>query len=198
MSVFEKYIYVDYENVQDVKLDVTQKTVKVMIFVGKDQTKIPIDLVQKTQPLGISVEWIRVNEKGRNVLDSFITFYLGKDINSNSGKEFIIVSKDTGYDPLISELKKSGINARRIGSFQELSQKKVMKADEECLNKIIKNLFDRQVKHRPKTRSSLTAFISNQLKGKPKQEITNTMSELFNSKFVSEENGKITYSFNKG
>ena len=35
MSVFEEYIYIDYENVQDVKVDVIKKTTKVMIIVGK-------------------------------------------------------------------------------------------------------------------------------------------------------------------
>jgi hypothetical protein len=41
---------------------------------------------------------------------------------ADRSKNFIIYSKDTGYDPLINYLKKSGIKARRIVSFQELDQ----------------------------------------------------------------------------
>lgn len=63
MSVFEEYLYIDYENVQDVKVEVIKKSIKVKIIVGKEQTKVPIELVQKTQPFENSVEWIRVNGK---------------------------------------------------------------------------------------------------------------------------------------
>jgi predicted proteasome-type protease len=94
MSVFEEYLYIDYENVQDVKVDVIKKTIKVTIIVGADQTKVPIDLVQKTQPFGNTVEWIRVNGKGRNALDFFIAFFLGKDVAADGEKTFIIYSKD--------------------------------------------------------------------------------------------------------
>lgn len=64
MSVYEEYLYIDYENVQDVNVDVIKKDVKVKIIVGKDQTKVPIDLVQKTQPFGDDVEWISLEENG--------------------------------------------------------------------------------------------------------------------------------------
>jgi hypothetical protein len=40
MSIFEEYLYIDYENVQDVKVEVIKKTIKVMIIVGKDQIKV--------------------------------------------------------------------------------------------------------------------------------------------------------------
>ena len=49
MSVFEEYLYIDYENVQDVQVDIIEKTIKVMIIVGENQTRVPIELVQKTQ-----------------------------------------------------------------------------------------------------------------------------------------------------
>jgi hypothetical protein len=136
MSNFEEYLYIDYENVQDVNLDVINITTKVMVIVGEDQTKVPIDLVQKTQPFGNAIEWVRVNGKGRNALDFFIAFFLGKDVASDKKKTFIIYSKDTGYDPLINYLKKNGIKARRIVSFQELSQNKTIKIDEAGIKKV--------------------------------------------------------------
>jgi hypothetical protein len=136
MSVYEEYLYIDYENVQDVNVDVIKKDVKVKIIVGKDQTKVPIDLVQKTQPFGDAVEWIRVEGKGRNALDFFIAFFIGKDVAADSEKTFIIYSKDTGYDPLINHLKKSGIKVKRIVSFQELGQKKALKLDEAGIRRL--------------------------------------------------------------
>jgi len=131
VSNIEDYLYIDYENVQDVQVEVIKKTVKVAIIVGQDQTKVPIDLVQKTQPFGSAVEWIQVSGKGRNALDFFIAFFLGRDVAIDRGKSFIIYSKDTGYDPLINYLKKSGIKARRIVSFQELDQNTPIEIDEQ-------------------------------------------------------------------
>ena len=168
-----------------------------MIIAGKDQTKVPIDLVQKTQPFGNAVEWIRVNGKGRNALDFFIAFFLGKDVAENREKTFIIYSKDTGYDPLINHLKKSGIKAKRIVSFQELCQNKKVKVDETGINKVKDSLIKVAANKRPKKRSSLTGFIVALLKGKLKQDIDNIIEELFIEKIVYEENGIIKYSLDK-
>lgn len=197
MSIFEEYLYIDYENVQDVKVEVIKKTIKVMIIVGKDQIKVPIDLVQKTQPFGNAVEWIRVNGKGRNALDFFIAFFLGKDVAADREKSFIIYSKDTGYDPLINHLKKSGIKAKRIVSFQELCQNNAIKIDEAGIKKVKESLIKVAANKRPKKRSSLTGFIIALLKGTPKQEIDNIIEDLFIKKNVYEENGIIKYSLDK-
>jgi hypothetical protein len=197
MSIFEEYLYIDYENVHDVKVEVIKKTIKVMIIVGKDQLKVPIDLVQKTQPFGNAVEWIRVNGKGRNALDFFIAFFLGKDVAADREKSFIIYSKDTGYDPLINHLKKSGIKAKRIVSFQELCQNNAIKIDEAGIKKVKESLIKVAANKRPKKRSSLTGFIIALLKGTPKQEIDNIIEDLFIKKNVYEENGIIKYSLDK-
>lgn len=197
MSDFEEYLYIDYENVQDVKVNVLKNTVKVMIIVGEDQTKVPIDLVQKTQPFGNAVEWIRVNGKGRNALDFFIAFFLGKDVASDRKKTFIIYSKDTGYDPLINYLKKSGIKAKRIVSFQELYQNKVINIDEAGIKKVKENLLKVAAIRRPKKRSSLSKYIISLMNSKPKQDIDNIIEDLFIEKIVYEENGIIKYSLDK-
>jgi hypothetical protein len=197
MSVFEEYLYIDYENVQDVRVDVIKKTTKVMIIVGENQIKVPIELVQQTQPFGDGVEWIRVSGKGRNALDFFIAFFLGKDVAANSDKTFIIYSKDTGYDPLITHLKKSGIKAKRIVSFQELNGDKVIKMDEAGIRKVKEDLMKTAAIKRPKKRSSLAGFINSRLKGLAKHDIDNIIEDLFIRKTVYEENGLIKYSLDK-
>ncbi|NMC27688.1 MAG: hypothetical protein GYA42_06020 [Syntrophomonadaceae bacterium] len=193
MSVFEEFLYIDYENVQDVNVDVIKKSMKVMIIVGEDQSKVPIDLVQKTQPFGNSVEWIRVKGRGRNALDFFISFYLGKDVSAEPKKSFIIYSKDTGYDPLIGHLNSSGIKARRIVSFQELSNRKAIAIDEAGIKKVKENLKKVTPIKRPKKRSSLQAHITGVLSGRSKKDIENIIEDLFIEKIVYEENGIIKY-----
>ena len=170
-----------------------KKTVKVAIIVGQDQSKVPIDLVQKTQPFGNAVEWIQVSGKGRNALDFFIAFFLGRDVAADRSKNFIIYSKDTGYDPLINYLKKSGIKARRIVSFQELDQNKPIQIDEAGVKKVRESLGKLAANKRPKKRSSLLGFIVDLLKGAKKQDVEAIVEDLFIKKLVYEENGIIKY-----
>ncbi|NCB00440.1 MAG: hypothetical protein EOM70_13840 [Clostridia bacterium] len=193
MSNIEEYLYIDYENVQDVQVEVIKKSVKVAIIVGQDQSKVPIDLVQKTQPYGSAVEWIQVSGKGRNALDFFIAFFLGRDVAVDRSKSFIIYSKDTGYDPLINYLKKSGVKARRIVSFQELDQNTPIQIDEAGVRKVRDSLGKLAANKRPKKRSSLQGFIVDLLKSATKQDIEAIVEDLFIKKLVYEENGIIKY-----
>lgn len=195
MCIFESYLYVDYENVQDLKVDEINKATKIMIVVGENQSKMPIDLIQKTQPLGNAVEWIQVNGKGRNALDFFIAFYLGKDVAINKGKKFFIYSKDTGYDPLIDYLKKSGIKVKRIVNLQELSLKKQIMIDETKIIMVKESLIKTAEKKSPKKKSSLIGFIGAQHKGMSKKDIDSIVEHLFKKRIISEENGMIKYSF---
>lgn len=194
MPIFEEFLYIDYENVQDVNVDLFKKTMKVMVIVGDNQSKVPIDLIQKTQPFGEGVEWLRVTGKGRNALDFFIAYFLGRDVAAHSSKTFTIYSKDTGYDPLINQLKKNGIKAKRIVSFQELSDKNMIKIDEAGIKKVMENLRKMAANKRPKKRNSLTSHITGLLIGRPKEDINNIIEDLFITKVVYEENGLIKYS----
>lgn len=193
LAEFDEYLYIDYENVQDVNVDLIKSTIKVMIIVGENQTKVPIDLIQKTQPFGESVQWLRVGGKGRNALDFFIAFFLGKDVSANPSKTFIIYSKDTGYDPLINHLKKKGVKAKRIVSFQELSHHRKIKIDEAGIKRVRDNLDKLPANKRPKKRKSLTAYILSLLTGMEQKEIDNVIEDLFIKKIVYEENGIIKY-----
>lgn len=202
----EEYLYIDYENVQDVKVDVIKKTTKVKIILGNDQTKIPVDLVTKTQPFGEMVEWIQVSGKGRNSLDFFIVYYLGRDATLDKGKSFIIYSKDTGFDPLINHMKKSGVDAKRIVSFQQLKSNKnstsdmltLNKVDDAALSKVLENLKKIGTRSSPKKRKTLTTHITAQLKDKKPKEIENVIEHLFIKGIVYEENGLLKYKLEKG
>lgn len=191
---YDEYLYIDYENVQDVNVDLIRRTMKVLIIVGDDQSKVPIDLITKTQPFGESVQWVRVSGKGRNALDFFVAYFLGRDVAAYKDKAFIIYSKDRGYDPLIAHLKKAGTKVRRIVSFQELQKDKEIKIDNAGVNKVRENLKKMAANKRPKKRRSLTAHITGLLVGLSKTEVDNVLEDLFIEKVVYEENGIIKYS----
>ena len=195
--MIDEYIYVDYENVQDIKVEFIKNTSKVIILIGNEQIKIPIDLVQKLQPMGNLVEWIRVNGKGRNALDFYISFFLGRDVTKDKNKHFVIYSKDTGYDPLITYLKNDGIKIRRIVSFQELRKDSEIKFDEAGINRIKDNLSKVASNKRPKKKTSLKGYIKSMLPKINDKDIDKIMEGLFIKKLIFEENGLIKYDLQK-
>lgn len=108
------YILVDFENIQNIDLEsIRNKSFYVKIFVGTNQTKIPIDLVLKSQELLGQIEWIQINGSGKNALDFHIAFVLGKITQKDPEAFFHIISKDTGFDPLIAYIKDQKILCKR-------------------------------------------------------------------------------------
>lgn len=191
-----KLVLVDYENIQnldgiDQMLDYDMK-----VLVGKNQTKIPIDLVLQTQQLGKSLEWLKVNGQGKNALDFYISFYMGKYLEAKKYTNFVIVSKDTGYDPLIDHINEVAGSriVKRVTNITQVSHKQVDKTITPELKKLIDQLKKIQGNKRPKKRSTLTGFATSVfVNQKSKDEINEIVEELYTRKLISEANGIIKY-----
>ena len=199
---YTKYIFVDYENVQDMDINIIEKNIKIQILVGENQKKIPVDLIKKAQPLGESIEWMQIKTNGRkNALDFFIVYFLSFYISSNNDKEFIIYSKDTGYDPLIDYLKLKNIKVKRIVSFKQIQNNEINKTKSKRIinfnneiSKIQENLNKGNSNARPKSKKGLVSHIKILLK-KTDQDIEEIIEEMFISKIIYEENQRIKYNF---
>ncbi|MBX3702350.1 MAG: hypothetical protein KF822_01080, partial [Steroidobacteraceae bacterium] len=70
-------------------------------------------LVLQAQALGLSIEWIRIEGNGPNALDFHIASYLGESLARTPQAEFLVVSRDTGFDPLLRHLNGRGLHCRR-------------------------------------------------------------------------------------
>ena len=117
------YILIDYENVQPADLaglDVQQACV--LVFTGAEQ-KVGIGLIEAVQALGEHGRFIRISGNGRNALDFHIAYYLGQWMERDPQATFLIVSKDTGYDPLITHLNATGSRVKRISVALDPSKK---------------------------------------------------------------------------
>lgn len=113
-----QYVLVDYENVQPASLGGLEGgDVHVIVFVGASQTKIPIELAAAMQRLGARGEYVRISGNGPNALDFHIACHLGERIARDPFADFRIVSKDTGFDPLVRHLRARGFQVRRVGSI---------------------------------------------------------------------------------
>jgi hypothetical protein len=105
-AIRTNYIFIDFENVQPSSLNLPKNMpFKVFIFVGAKQKKLPIKLAISMQNLGENAEYILVDNSGKNILDFYITFYLGKLSEKDPKGYFHIITKDTGFDMLIKHLR---------------------------------------------------------------------------------------------
>lgn len=99
-------ILVDFENVQpDLLPALALEDVKVLVFVGPQQLKLPITTVEAVQKMGAKAEYIRVSKQGADALDMHIAFYMGRLSLCAADVFFHVIAKDRDYDPLIAHLR---------------------------------------------------------------------------------------------
>jgi len=105
------YVFIDYENVQPKNLEILANyPFKVFVFVGANQTRVPFDLAAAMQELGENAKYIKISGNGPNALDFHIAYYIGALATQDPSGYFHVISKDTGFDPLITHLK-----AKKLG-----------------------------------------------------------------------------------
>lgn len=194
-----RILFVDYENVQNIDLDFVKKEkLETLIFVGKSQKKIPFEIVQNAQRLGKLITWHQIEGQGSNALDFHIAFMLGHLTASDNGKgsEYIILSKDKGFDPLLKYLQKEKYNCRRINSLLELQKGKLDSATNNDLEKALDILKKIEKPKRPRNRNTLFKYIQNILGDKDKKdEISTIIDKFFIDGKLSEHNNRLKYNF---
>lgn len=192
-------LFIDYENVTQVRLSsLQQPNLKIFIFVGCSQVKIPFELVREAHQLGASVEWIGVEGTGPNALDFHIVFYLGQISLRSPTSNYVILSRDRGFDPLIQHLTKLGISCRRIEHLDLLAGKLDLALSQDFLSDVaFSKLSAVAAKSRPKKRSTLYTYVKSVLtKYQPSNvEIEQILDTWFKTGKVIEAKDKINYKF---
>jgi hypothetical protein len=187
-----QYVLIDHENVQPQDLALLRgKAVKVIVFLGANQTKVSTGLVTEMQALGENGRYVQISGNGRNALDFHIAFHLGELAAREPQASFQIVSKDTGFDPLLAFMNEKGVAAKRSESFHELAPVDEAKIDRviECLRGMAKNL--------PGSRKRLGSAIAAFFAAEPlaPDEAQRLIDELLRRKCVSvKTGGKLAYS----
>ena len=193
------YILIDYENVQTKSLSVLQgapnQAFRIMVFVGANQSKIPIELVSSMQGFGDKAEYIQITGSGRNALDFHIAYYLGALTERDPGGIFHVISKDTGYDQLIRHLKGKKVSAARqkdLFDIPWLSSANKKPADEQ-LSAIVENLSARG-NSRPRKvktlKNSINSLFGNKL-GPDK--IDSLVKDLQDQKYIVIKQENVAY-----
>lgn len=109
------FVLSDFENVQFKEIGALKPgECRIKLFIGHSQTKLSVELFEALQPFGADAEIVRISGNGPNALDFHIAFYVGRLAAEFPGSRFSIISRDTGFDPLIKHLASQGIGCVRL------------------------------------------------------------------------------------
>ena len=173
MGLRVNYVLIDYESVQPEALSVLHEDhFRLIVFVGATQAKVAFDTAAALQRMGERASYIKISGSGPNALDFHIAFYIGQLSLQDSSPYFHIISKDTGFDPLIQHLKGRKILAARWRDVSEIPLLKVPngKSQAEKLAAIVAHL---QLRGSARPRKVKT--------------LSNTINALFQNQFPEEE-----------
>jgi hypothetical protein len=190
------YVLIDYENVQPDDIATLQhEHVRVIVFVGPHQTKIAFETAVALQRMGAHAEYVRLSGGGSNALDFHIAYYLGQLATKEPTAYFHIVSRDTGFDPLVKHLKERKLRACRVQTIGEIPILKPVdpKSSSDRIALIVADLQKRGAA-RPRTVATLSSTISATFqKQLTAQEVSSLVSELKKKGLVKVEGTKVTY-----
>jgi len=193
------YILIDFENTQVVDLSlITGKPVKVMLLMGEKQKHLPIVLVKQLLAHADQVNIIESTCVGKNALDFILAYHVGQLSQQDPTGYFHIVSKDKGFDPLVTHLKQQKVSAARHDEFAKIPALVDLPALSP-LDKVefLTKRFAQHLASRPATRTSLMSHIhSTFAKQLSEAEVAGLVSDLEQRKLISfDEKNKVSYSF---
>jgi hypothetical protein len=190
------YVLIDHENVQPGTLAALEgETFKVLLFVGSQQTKVGLELAQSMQRLGQNARYVQIAGSGANALDFHIAFYIGQLSASEPDAYFHIVSKDTGFDPLVRHLKGKQVFACRSASIADIPAIKAARTvdPQDRIDLIVANLRPRGTS-RPRTMRTLSSTIRSLFnKGLSDEDLALLLKELQSRRLIVVQDGKIAY-----
>lgn len=115
------YIFVDFENIHEVQLDLIEnKPVVVVLVLGERHKKLSVDLVKQLLKYPAQVRLVEAGLSGRNALDFVLAYLIGVQSTTDRAGHFHILSRDKGFNALIEHLKKNDILADRHESFVKI------------------------------------------------------------------------------
>jgi hypothetical protein len=189
-------VLIDFENIQPKNMCLLNSgPFKIKVFLNANQTKIPLEMARAMQMFGPDAEYIQIDGNGSNALDFHIAYYIGRMAAETPDAYFHIISKDTGFDPLIKHLRTLKILCQRSTSIAEIPLVKISntKSDQEKVDAVIGNLEKRKAS-RPRTlktlRSTIKALFLNQIGEEELEVILNQLSKRQVIKIVD---GKVSY-----
>lgn len=204
----DKYALIDLENIQPASLQkLKNEGYQLKVFVGANQAKISVELAEEIQQFGDSAQYIRLQNTGKNALDFHIAFYMGLLASKEPDCQFLVISKDTGYDPLLKHMRDLGIKANRsaaavnppVSPAQAVIPSKKAPAQMSMAERVqfAKKHLLKAGKAKPAKLTSLAADLHSKFQKKlTEQAVQSLIGELLKQGIVIDDQGSITYKLN--
>lgn len=196
MTTRTNYILVDFENVQPQDIGLLKDgPFKVKIFLGPNQSKIPVSLAVALQSLGDNAEYISLETAGSNALDFHIAYYIGVLSATEPAAFFHVISKDTGFDSLLKYLKGRKIFAHRSTCIADIPYFKptLPAAPEAQVEIAIADLIRRKAS-KPRTQKTLLSTLHALYKKElSEQQLTALFAALCKRGVVKVDGTKVSY-----
>ena len=168
---------------------------KVKVFLGPNQSKIPVSLAAALQSLGDSAEYIILEAAGTNALDFHIAYYIGVLSAAEPTAFFHVISKDSGFDPLLKYLKGKNIFAHRSIRIADIPYfKPVLPAAPEAqVEAVVADLIRRKTS-KPRTQKTLLSTLNALFKKElSEQQLAALFAALCKRGVVLVEGTKVSY-----
>lgn len=190
------FVLVDFENIQPKDLGLLKDgPFKVKLFLGPNQAKIPVALASSLQALGSDAEYVVLEAAGNNALDFHIAYYVGVLSAEDPSALFHIISKDTGFDPLIKHLKGRSIYVQRSTTVSDIPYFKpaLPAAPEAQIEAVVADLVRRKAS-KPRTQKTLLSTLHALFKKELSEEqLGHLFASLCRRGIVKVEGTKVAY-----
>lgn len=161
MTTRTNFVLVDFENVQPKDIGLLKDgPFKVKVFLGPNQPKIPVSLATALQSLGDNAEYIVLEKAGNNALDFHIAYCIGVLSTTEPTAFFHIISKDSGFDPLLKYLRGKKVYAQRSTCIADIPYFKpaLPAAPEAQVEAVVADLIRRKTS-KPRTQKTLLSTL---------------------------------------
>ncbi|WP_422621222.1 PIN domain-containing protein [Rhodoferax ferrireducens] len=113
-SAAPTHVLVDWENVQPKDQDIqtlVPPVTDVWLFHGPSQKNVSADQAL----FGQRATLVPIARAGKNALDFHLSFYMGYIASRSPQANFVVISNDKGYLPMLEHAQSLGFSARQIG-----------------------------------------------------------------------------------
>ena len=190
------FVLVDYENVQPKDLGLLRDgPFNVKIFLGPNQSKVPVALASAVQFLGSNAEYVVLQTAGPNALDFHIAYYIGVLSCQHPMGVFHIVSKDSGFDALLKHLRSKNVLVQRCACIADMPIfRSPFPANSDAqIELVVANLVRRNTA-KPCTRKTLLNTLHALFKKElSEQQLAELFASLCSRGIVKVEGDKVSY-----
>jgi hypothetical protein len=189
-------ILVDFENVQPKDIGLLKDgPFKVKVFLGPHQSKVPVALATALQSLGGNAEYVCLETAGNNAVDFHIAYYIGVLSSKEPTAYFHIISKDSGFDPLIKHLRGRKIFAQRSACIADIPYfKPALPAGSEAQVELVVADLLRRKASKPRTKKTLMSTLHALFKKElSEQQLSQLFAALCNRGVVKVDGTTVSY-----